>query len=263
MPIDCPIEFPRLSTDEMRAIDYLVMGHAFANHKLLGCLCDECVYQPSWAKQLQDAGFCIDREVPVTLTFRDYMKPLFLDMVVDQRVIYEAKTVKELTKAHEAQLLNYLFLTNAARGKLVNFRSSSVESRFVNSSVDHSQRRQFCVDESKYLGPAEFRELVTDLVKDWGTGLDVSLYRQAIVHCLGGEDAVICKLAMQVDGHFVGRQRFCLMDESTAFHLTAFNGKLCEHQETQLRRLLAPSPLLTIVWANIGRSRLTFQNIQR
>ena len=68
--------------------------------------------------------------------FRTFIKPLLLDLVVNRRGIYELKTVSALTPAHFAQLLNFLFLTNAARAKLINFRRASVESQFVNSALE-------------------------------------------------------------------------------------------------------------------------------
>ncbi len=105
MPIHCPIVFPRLTEAEMRALDYEVMRHAFATHKALGCLCDESVYQAQLSHLLVAGGIPVEREVPVTLTFRTFLKPLYLDLVVGQRVIYELKTVASLTDAHATQLL--------------------------------------------------------------------------------------------------------------------------------------------------------------
>ena len=67
MPIHCPITFPRLSEDDMRAIDYAVMGHAFATHTQLGRLCDESVYQRSWVNithhQVTLSTIRIDRKI--------------------------------------------------------------------------------------------------------------------------------------------------------------------------------------------------------
>ncbi len=261
MPVACPIEFPKIGEDTMRSLDYKVMGHAFATHKVLGCLCDESVYKPHIAARLLKAGFYVDREVPVRLTFRDFTKVLFLDLVVDQSVIYEFKTVTHLTKAHEAQLLNYLFVTNASRGKLVNSRPTSVESRFVNSAVDYVERRRFRVDESAFTGPDDFREMMTELVADWGTGLNAWLYTQALVHCLGGEYVAICQLPMQVEGMPAGNQRFHLINKYEAFRITTFQCELSETHVSHLRRLLAPSPLTQLVWVNIGREQLTLRSL--
>ena len=205
MPITCAIQFPRLSQTEMAGLDYEVMRHAFAVHQQLGCLCDESVYHHSLEQRLRAAGFNVESQVPVTLTFRDFIKPLYLDLVVNHRAIYELKTVSALTSAHFTQLLNYLFVTNAARGKLINFRPASVESEFVNSALDDTQRRRFDINTRNWRGPDEFRQMVEELLTDWGTGLDQALYTQALVHGLGGEETVTRQIPMQLDGVALGR----------------------------------------------------------
>ena len=263
MPVHCPIPFARLSEDEMRTIDFEVMRHAFAAHKTLGCLCDESIYQAHLAQSLTAAGFTTAREVPLTLSFRTFLKTLYLDLVVNDCAIYELKTAARLTDSHFAQLLNYLFLTNAARGKLINFRPTSVESKFVNSALTDSERRRFSVDDSEWRGSAEFRQLVEELVADWGTGLDQSLYTQGLVHCLGGEETVTQQVPMRLDGAALGNQRFHLVDADTAFRITTFQDELGARHQQQLRKLIAPSPLKTLHWVNIARHHLTFQSIAK
>ena len=261
MPITCPIHFARLTEDEMRMLDREVMRNAFATHTALGRLCDESVYQTHLSHLLRVAGFQAESEVAVVLTFRNWIKTLYLDLVVNGRAIYELKTVAALTEAHIGQLLNYLFLTNATRGKLVNFRPASVESEFVNASLDNAERRRFRVLDSEWRGGVEFRRMVMDLVEDWGTGLDQSLYTQAIVHCLGGEDQVTRQLPMELNRVPLGNQRFHLVDATTAFLLTTFQDPLSERHQHQLRKLLAPSPLKGLYWVNIARHELSLHRI--
>lgn len=93
MTVSCTIDFPRLPEDEMRDVDYLVMGHAFEIHRELGCLCDEAVYKNQLAITLRSAGLQAACEVPIEVSFRSFFKTLFLDLVVNQSVIYELKTV--------------------------------------------------------------------------------------------------------------------------------------------------------------------------
>lgn len=82
----------------MAKLDYEVMSHAFAAHQQLGCLCDESVYHHSIEGRLREAGFGVESELPVTLTFRNFIKPLYLDLVVNRCAIYELKTVSALTQ---------------------------------------------------------------------------------------------------------------------------------------------------------------------
>lgn len=262
MPVSCPIAIPRLSDDEMRAIDYEVMGHAFAAHRELGRLCDESVYQFELIYRLRAAGLHTDREVPITLTFLDFSTTQLMDAVVQGKVIYELKTVVTLSAAHESQLLNYLFLTNATRGKLINFRTASVESRFANTTFDDAQRKRFEVDDAQWNGDESFADLIRSLLDDWGTGLDVSLYTQAMNYCLGGEATVVQELPMQSDGHSLGNQRFHLADSNTAFRITTYPKPNSTHAN-ELAKLIRFSPLRQMYWVNITHHCVTLANIQK
>jgi len=260
MPIDCPITLPRLSEDEMREIDYAVMGHVFAAHRELGRLCDESVYQHKLLQRLEAAGIEAAIEVPVTLSHREFSIRLKLDVVVLQRAIYELKTVSALSPAHEAQLLVYLFLTNATRGKLVNFRTKSVESRFVNTTLDHAERRRCNVDAGRYEGDDNLPIFVRDLIADWGTGLHPSLYRRAILGCLGRESEPEQMLPMMSGGHRIGRQRFHLLGAETALGVTTFSTPTADNVE-EFQKLVAASPLRQLHWVNIALHQVTLCTI--
>lgn len=263
MPITCPIHFSPLSQPEMAALDYGVMSLVFEVHQELGCLCDEIVYRCRLRERLCEVGVEVDSPVPVTLAFRSFLKPLYPDLVVNRQAIYELKAVSALAPAHAMQLINYLFLTGASRGKLVNFRPTSVEWEFVNGALSPEERRRFDIESSGWHGSARFREMVESLVSDWGTGLDQTLYAQAITHCLGGEDVVVQQVPMRLGDASLGNQRFHLLDPDTAFCVTTFQDQLESRHARQLEKLLAPSPLKSMQWINVGRHRLTFRSIRR
>jgi GxxExxY protein len=63
------------------------------------------------------------REIALPFKYKDISLPTAyrLDLLVDQLVIVEVKTVDRLSKIHEAQLLTYLKLTNLWLGLLLNF----------------------------------------------------------------------------------------------------------------------------------------------
>lgn len=228
MPITCPANLKPLSTEDFGQLDYSVMAHAFASHNELGRLADEVIYQGDFASRLSDAGFKVSRELPVTVSFGTFNKVYSLDIIVDEKATYELKAVAKLTANHVSQLLNYLFLLDAERGKLINL----------------------------------FRETVIELLRDWGTGLELSLYHQALVHVLGGDDRVSALLPMHRAGIALGNQRFFLTDAQSAFRLTAFS-KDTEPYETQLNCLLRHSPLSCIHWINIDLETVTFTIIKK
>ena len=260
MPIELPIPLPRLSTEEFKELDHGVMAHAFAAHRDLGRLCDEAVYQADLADRLTAAGLGpVQREFPITVTFRGFAHSYYADLLIGGRAIYEFKTEATLGPAHEAQLLNYLLLANASRGKLVNFRPSSVESRFVNAPLTTAERRRFAVHCSH---PDSFFTLVTELVTDWGTGLETARYVSALTYVLGGEREVVRQLPMTRGATPLGNQRFHLATPDTAFILTALSSAESAHR-AHLQRLLQASPLNRLLWANIALHALTFTTISR
>lgn len=132
MPIHCPLKIESLSTEDFGLLDYSVMGHMFASQNEIGRLADERIYQADVAHRLEAAGMATETETPIEVVHQSFVKELSLDLVVSQRAVYELKTVSGLNSNHVAQLLTYLYLLDLPRGKLVSFRSPSVESKFVN-----------------------------------------------------------------------------------------------------------------------------------
>jgi GxxExxY protein len=260
MSIELPISLPRLSTEEFKHLDYQVMAHAFAAHRDLGRLCDETVYQADLAERLTSAGLGpVQREFPITVVFRGFVHTYYADLLIAGRALYELKSETTLAPAHEAQLLNYLLLADASRGKLINFHPPSVESRFVNAPLQTADRRRFAVHGDH---PDPFFTLVTELITDWGTGLETALYIRALTHLLGGEPEVIRQLPMTRGATPLGNQRFHLAAPDTAFILTALSSAESAHR-AHLQRLLQSSPLTRLLWANIALHDLTFTTITR
>lgn len=172
MPIKCPLDLQPLTQEEFGELDYRVMGHAFACQNELGRLCEEDAYQRDMKTRLLADGFrCVEIEVPVSVSHKDFTKVYSLDLVVDSAV-YELKAVAALNSDHQAQLLNYLFLLGIPRGKLLNFRPPSVQGRIHATSLTQEDRRCFRVDSSRWENLTDccstLRHTVQDLLADWG-----------------------------------------------------------------------------------------------
>jgi GxxExxY protein len=262
MPIHVPITFPRLTEAEMLEVDYVVMDHAFASHRELGRLCDELNYQADLAARLIEAGFeSVIREMPVTVTFRGFRKVYEIDLVVLSRVIYELKTVSVITKAHIAQLLNYLMLVGSNRGKIINFRPNSVSKEFVNAPVRPESRFLCRIRRDRWTAPDNFTDLIVDLLADIGAGLELPLYLQALSWHLGGEEKVDRLLPLQRGTTKLAAQRFHLLNDDEAFALTAFPASSLSQQQKHLQNLLALSPLKSIHWINTTLQDLHLQTL--
>ncbi len=245
----------------MREIDYTVMGHAFATHSNLGRLCDESVYQHELFARLHEAGIQAALKVPITLAHRQFFIRLELDLVVSEKVIYELKTAAKINSAHLAQLLGYLFATNSTRGKLINFRPQSIEARFVNTTLDDAGRRRFLLSRDQFFGADRLAVLIHELIEDWGTGLDASLYRRAILGCYSADIVNDQMLPMSSDDRPIGNQRFHLLDHETALSVTTFADPNSRNLE-DFRKLLAHSPLSQLHWLNVSRDHVQLCTIR-
>ena len=190
MSIHCPVRIANLSAEEFEQLDYRVMGHAYASQNELGRLCGECVYEADLkARLLADRFRCVQTQVPVSVTHRDFSKKYFLDLIADDAV-YELKADTALVGEHEAQLFNYLFLLGIQRGKLLNFRPLKVQGKIIATSLTHQERRRFSAVTEHWhdLTPAcaVLRGTMLALLQDWGAFLDFALYQEALIHFLGG-----------------------------------------------------------------------------
>lgn len=99
----------------------------------------ECVYETALADRLTPAGFQVHRQVPVTFEFdgRVYDDGFFADLIVNDLVLVELKSVAEVAPVHKKQLLTYLRLTQLRLGLLLNFGAELMKQgivRVINSS---------------------------------------------------------------------------------------------------------------------------------
>jgi GxxExxY protein len=263
MPIDAP-DLPRLGRREFAAFDYEVMRHAFAMHNEIGRMCDEQGYQADLTTRLSalDWPDC-RREVPIRVSHQSFVKEYFIDLLVADRFVYELKTVETLTSSHKAQLLNYLLLTNTAHGKLINFRPLSVKAEFVNAAVDNESRHEIQLVRDDFdHSAAGLREILMNLLADWGLFLDTALYSQALVHFLGGEAQVCRQLPLSRSGTEFASQRFQLVERDAAFLLTSY-GRHLETHHTHFQRLINHSPLRALHWINLWQHEVSLCTIEK
>ena len=100
-----------------------VVDSAFAVHRSLGPGLLESVYEQCLAYELQSRGHKTERQVALPVVYRDVrLEAGFrIDILVNDLVIIELKTVERLLPIHEAQLLTYLKLSGKRLGLLLNF----------------------------------------------------------------------------------------------------------------------------------------------
>ena len=264
MPVDVKYSLQRISQREFGDIAYAVMDHAFEIHKELGRLLSERTYQGALRRRL---GRRAEVGLPVRVWHRDFEKRYVLDLVVDQAAVFELKTTEWLTDGHRSQLMNYLMLTDTDHGKLINFRPTTVEHEFVNSLATPETRHDFARTERDWdprpSGSRQFEQILIELLRDWGTGLSLSLYEEALVHFLGGEDRVVRNVDIVIDGATCGHEKVGLLGPANAYQFSCVGEDDYPLLETHLRRFLRHSSLSHIQWANITVGQLTLKTLSK
>jgi GxxExxY protein len=265
MPINCDFNIKRASQDEFHRLDSVVMRMAFDIHNSFGRFCDERIYQDELAMRCRMAGLATEREVEIRMTHGSFFKSYFIDMIVENSSIYELKAADSLAPEHQNQLINYLFLTEPRHGKLLNLRPKSVQSRYVSTSMNRSDRR-LCrfncdCDEQKDEVGHVLKNILISILDDWGTCLDLNAYREALLHHTIGTNSGLLPVPIISHGRIVGSQKMCLLNSETAWHLSTIKSNLVSH-ENHIRRLLHHTRLKRLYWINLQQNDVIFKNIR-
>ena len=113
---------------EINDITYAINGAAFEVNRILGPGFLEKVYQNALLFELKERGLKAKSQVPINVLYKENeVGEYFADILVEDNVIVELKTVEKLDKVHEAQLLNYLKATSIKVGLLINYYHPKVE----------------------------------------------------------------------------------------------------------------------------------------
>ena len=115
-----------------------IISSAITVHRELGPGLLESVYTPCLALELADQGLHVQTEVNCPVIYRDRAISevgFRLDLLVDNCVVIELKSVERIHPVHQKQLLTYLKLTNKPLGLLINFNENLLKdgiTRIVN-----------------------------------------------------------------------------------------------------------------------------------
>ena len=97
----------------------------------------ESVYEKALLLALQEKGLKAEAQVSLKVKFRDHVVgDFYADIIVEDQVLLELKTVKALASEHIAQVLNYLKATDLQVGLLINFGNRKLEYRRFNNHFD-------------------------------------------------------------------------------------------------------------------------------
>ncbi|MBP5195804.1 MAG: GxxExxY protein [Bacteroidaceae bacterium] len=109
-------------------LTYEIRGAIYDVYKALGPGLLESVYEEALCFELSSRGLSVERQKPVPVVYKDKVlkTDLRLDIIVEDQVIIELKSVEEMKKVFSKQLLTYLRLTGKKIGLLVNFNTDNI-----------------------------------------------------------------------------------------------------------------------------------------
>ena len=112
-----------------REYTYKLLGCVYEVYKTLGPGLLESVYEKAMISELTHQGFEVKNQVEVPVVYKGELisSDMRLDLIVDDRIILELKSVVEYRKLFEKQLLTYLRLKNCEMGYVINFNTEDIK----------------------------------------------------------------------------------------------------------------------------------------
>jgi GxxExxY protein len=114
-----------------------IIGAAITVHRELGPGLLESVYEKCLAFELADRGLSVttQKEIPVSYKNLTFDCGFRTDLIVENKVLIELKSIDQLLPVHTAQVLTYLKLSNLRTGLLINFNVPLLKSGIKRLSI--------------------------------------------------------------------------------------------------------------------------------
>ena len=119
-------------------ISKIIIGKAIEVHRALGPGLLESAYQECLYYELTTEGLSVEKEKPMPIVYKDIRLDhgYRIDLLVEDKVVIELKSVDRLIDVHTAQILTYLKLGDYKLGLLINFNVGLLKegiNRYVNN----------------------------------------------------------------------------------------------------------------------------------
>jgi len=113
---------------KLEDITHKIIGCSYKVYNQLGFGFLESVYKNAMIIELQKQNFQIEEEKPLKVYYDNkIVGEFYVDLFIEEEIVVELKSVQNLNKEHEVQLVNYLNGMKKEIGLLINFGPSSVE----------------------------------------------------------------------------------------------------------------------------------------
>jgi GxxExxY protein len=124
-------------------ITYKIRGAVFRVYNNLGPGLLESVYEAAMVYELRKHGLKVTRQQEIDVIYEGHSLGLGfrMDLVVNDKVVIELKSVEELAAVHHKQLLTYLRLTKCTVGILVNFNTDDISNSIVRKVNGYKETR--------------------------------------------------------------------------------------------------------------------------
>jgi GxxExxY protein len=123
------MQFVDISSEEER-IGKVIVNASFKIHRSIGPGLLEKIYEVCLAHELRKAGLDVKRQVTIPIQYDGicFDEGLRLDLLVEDRVVIEIKSVEQVNPVWEAQIISHLKLTGLSLGYLINFNVPLIKS---------------------------------------------------------------------------------------------------------------------------------------
>lgn len=122
-----------MTKTQITQLSYDIVGCAIKVHKELGPGLLESVYEMCLAYELKEKGFIVDQQISAKINYGkiEIETPLKIDLLVNDTVIIEIKTVESLLSVHQAQLMTYMKILKKPQGLLINFYTDNISKSMI------------------------------------------------------------------------------------------------------------------------------------
>ena len=119
-------------------ITYIIRGCVFDVYNELGPGLLESVYEAALAFELRDKGLAIKTQVALPVVYKETQLDLGfrIDILVEDKVIIELKSIETILDVHHKQVLTYLKLTRLKLALLINFNTNEI-SKSIHRKVNN------------------------------------------------------------------------------------------------------------------------------
>ena len=117
-----------MTKKEITQLSYEFIGYAIKVHKKLGPGLLEKIYEECLKYELEQNGHSVQQQVNIEVDYYDLQlqNPLRLDLLVNDCIIVELKSVDKFHPIDEAKLLTYMKLLSITQGLLINFNTTNI-----------------------------------------------------------------------------------------------------------------------------------------